>query len=202
MKKIQTMTLTAFTVFTLGALASAAFGASEWLTNGAAITSARVVKTKWVMKFSDSKGGIFGEKVEIECFGTDEGTSGPGTSGKITKWTVTSCKEITVSICPADATAVHMPWNTKLVLVGEKWRDDIENSGAGAPGWNITCPGLIEDECTGETSTEPRNVTGGVESVFDGKSAKLNCSRGGTGAGAVLGTDLNENPSGEFLTVS
>jgi|ERR1700722_2916997 len=204
MRKIQTVGLALVAMFALSAfVASSAFGASEWLNNGAAITAAIKVASKGKLKLSDSKGGLFGEKVEIECEGTDEGTVGPGTADTVTKITATKCVRIT-GICPETitATALHLPWKTTLLLVEEKWRDDIENSGAGAPGWNVVCSGTVEDECTAETSTELKNVTGGVEAIFDAKSAKANCTRGGTGAGTVLGNDLNANPTGDVITVS
>jgi hypothetical protein len=157
------------------------------------------------LRMTDKKGGAFGEEVTIECNGTDEGTVGPGSKDQLTKATATACKTLK-GICESPvAHALHLPWNTTLETVGGEVRDKIENSGAGAPGWDVTCVvgGFIkvEDECTGETTTAVANVSGGVALTFDAKSAKANCTRGGAGEGSVLGKDLVENPTGVQLSV-
>jgi|ERR1700722_18997639 len=188
----------------VGAATSAsAMAASEWLLNGAAIATAMAVNSKGSLKFADSKGGLFGEKLELECEATDKGTVGPGTSDHISQFTTAKCTTLT-GICgaPEFVDALHLGWDTTLALVGTEWRDKIENGGTGIPGWEIVCDGFVEDECTGETSTELDNTPGGVNGLFNAKSAKFNCTRGGTGAGTEVGNDLTESPAGETLSVS
>lgn len=165
------------------------FALSPWLV----LSASDAVLSAGTLKLTDSKGGLFGESVTIQCTGTDAGTVGPGSVDETTSITATECKTIE-GTCPSPkAEALHLPWDTQLEEpnAGEV-RDKIKSSGAGTPGWKVKCS-ILTDECTAETSTLMRNneEEGSVEAEFESKSAKANCSRGGTGTGTVKGIDVN-----------
>lgn len=189
-------------VFAMSAFMAAGASAAEWLINGAAIATAKKIKSKGELLLSDDV-----EKVSLLCKGTDEGTVGPGTLDEVTLIEATECvfeggehgaceegKAVT-------AKALGLPWTTKI----EGTRDDITS--ATSVGWNVECTVFgvfkVSDECTiGLSSTALENVTGGVNAIFDASTPAANCTRGGAGAGLVNGTDLNENPGAkEILTV-
>jgi hypothetical protein len=95
------------------------------------------------------------------------------------------------------AKIVGLSWVTEIKSVGTEVRDLIEkHTGGGEPGWNFECTSgglIVRDEFTGMTDTALESVAGGVDAIFDAKSAAMNTSLGGLGAGLVLGTDLYEN---------
>jgi hypothetical protein len=88
---------------------------------------------------------------------------------------------------------VNLPWKTEIFETAGKNLTNIGNSGAGAPGWSVTCAGTT-DECLEESggteSSELINgVTKGVLLVlarFENKG-KAKCSVGGAGEGHVAG---------------
>jgi hypothetical protein len=205
MIRARTLALALVAVFAFGAVAAASASAFEWQINKKAIAKAKTIKSKGTLKLTDKKGGLFGEAVTIKCEGTDEGTVGPGVADTITKATATNCKT-EAGTCPTPvASALHLPWGSKLTSAT---RDTITFGGKAqeekkeAPGWKVTCSGIVEDECSAVTNVGIENVAKGVNAIFDASSPKANCSRGGAGQGEVLGTDLNENPgAGEQLEV-
>jgi hypothetical protein len=185
----------------LGVMLVQAAGASavSWELNGSPTTEAVNVASKGTLKFSDRHGGLFGEKLKIECAVTSEGSVGPGSTDATTHLTPTGCvtKEGT---CPSPVvTALDLPWHTELAVVEGRTRDLLSSGGSGAPGYKSTCGGSAEDKCTGNTSTAIENVSGGVNTVF-GAGSGMSCSRGGAGMGAIEGTELVENPAGGTLT--
>jgi hypothetical protein len=197
------LTAALLAVFALGAVVCGTAFAEEYTgdvwTKGETIVKENVVvKSKSVggIKLEDSKMGV-----AIECLISDEGKIGNEGKGEVTAITTSECK--TLKACEAGtitANAVHLPWKTQLQEVEENARDKISNGGSGEPGWKIECKVigiLLTDECNGETSQGTENVSGGVDTIFDSKSAHLNCSAGGPGAGVVSGTDLDESPAGE-----
>lgn len=193
-------------------IAVASASAAEWLLNGAKISSATSVTSEGALTVEDSK--ATGGAVKIECSGKFIGTVGPGATDKITEvlsltgTSTISCTLITRGACEgttAEAKAIHLPWATELLLATEtEFRDDLSSGGSGEVGVTVVCKTLIgnvTDECTGKTSSEELNVTGGVEDIFEAKSETLNCSLGGAGAGVLRGKSTKKAASGT-LTVS
>jgi hypothetical protein len=197
----------------IGALTASAVehGKHTWDINGTPITSALKLHSLALVLLTDKKGGIFNEAVTVHCKGFDDGYVFPKGLDLVLHVSATlhgsllgieldiPCNR-TAGICPSPVTAraVNLPWLTLLVLFGTEVRDLIErdpNGPGGNPGWLVNCGGTI-DECTAELgSTGLKNVTGGVEAIFDAVTPKANCTRGGVGEGSVTGLDLNESPS-------
>jgi hypothetical protein len=177
-------------------------GEFEW---GAwkAISSPLATTSEGTLILEDTK-AAFGPS-RIECEGSDEGTVGPGTADELTKATATKCKVLSGACSEGSAVAhaVHLPWKTKLEVINGEVRDKIESSGAGEPGWNVECTAIfkVEDTCTGTTTTGIKNVSTGVDAIFDAKSAHANCTQGGAGSGVVEGTDHILNPTGKQIRV-
>jgi hypothetical protein len=89
--------------------------------------------------------------------------------------------------------ALHLPWTTETFETESKTLSQIKNSGAGAPGWSITCGGAT-DECVEEESKPEfielhNKITSGVALVsakFEDKR-KGKCSLGGKETGNMAG---------------
>lgn len=194
LKRLKIAGLCLVAVFAVSAVgAASAFASPEWLQNGSKLTSALSVTSKGKLKLTDTKGGLKKGSVTIECTGTDKGTVGPGAADELTEVKATECKHVAGEECPSpSAEAVHLPWKTELYEEGSAIRDKVANSGAGLPGWKVKCS-ILSDTCEAETSTAIKLVEVGiVDATFEEKSAKANCSRGGTGTGVVEGTDVLE----------
>jgi hypothetical protein len=178
-----------------------------------AFATTKAVSSKGRLELTDEKGGVFGEEIKVRCpknseaEGIDEGWVGPGSADEVTKITdaagkvLINCEPVT-GICPTPVTAeaIHLPWQTKLEVIGGEIRDVIVSGTGGAPGWKVSCNGTI-DTCEGSTNTAVSNVSTGVDLTFDLKSPKVTCSRGGAGMGKVSGTDHVLNPTGVQLSV-
>ena len=76
----------------------------------------------------------------------------------------------------------------------------------GEPGYLVECKifGIkVDDSCSGNTQTQEKNVTGGVEDTFNENETitpPSNCTVGGTGKGLAVGSGVTTAPAG--LTVS
>ncbi|HEV3320514.1 MAG TPA: hypothetical protein VG053_12425 [Solirubrobacteraceae bacterium] len=194
--------LTVFAAIALGCALPQAASASSvvWQLNGNQAKAATEVTSKATLKFSDQHGGLFGEKIKLECKVAGKGSVGPGATDEVSQWTVTECATREGN-CPSSAvTALNLPWHSELALVEGKMRDVLSSGGGGAPGYKSTCSGALEDKCTGNTSMAVENVAGGVDVVFDSKSEKLNCTRGGSGSGAIEEAELIKSPASGTLT--
>jgi hypothetical protein len=109
----------------------------------------------------------------------------------------------------AQVWAINLPWLTVVLLMTTVpvFLIDIVNSGAGAPGYYVLCPGAgaKTNTCTGKTSFEVENETGGLFNEFgEGAiaSEKASCTEGGVGAGDISGHGLTESTAGLTITVS
>ncbi|MFZ1153326.1 MAG: hypothetical protein WAN93_00315 [Solirubrobacteraceae bacterium] len=182
-------------------LASTAFAASSafalestWLVSGAKPTAAvNVDSESGSTSLEDVKGGIFGEAVAVTCKVLDKGTVGPGPADTVTAVTLEECAT-TKGICPSPvATAVNLPWNTKIELIGTAFYDDIVSSGVGNPGYTVSCSGVV-DTCTAMLGRplDKENTAGGAVLVefnpADTNQPAADCTKGGTGQGLVKGT--------------
>lgn len=158
-------------VFALSAVAAtAAFAESEWLEDGAAITTAKeaLLELMTGLKLKDT-----GTGVEVECEkGESVGKVGAGAKDEVTSATCTkvntkategsgTCTEV------LGLTAVKLPWKTEIVLSGTAFRD-LLIKGA----YLVKCKtilGTVEDECvTTNSSLLSNSELGSVESLTDG----------------------------------
>jgi len=164
------------------AVATASASAVEWLDNGAKIGVALSVVTTGLLELED-----MGNGVKVHCEGRFLGTVGPGAADEITlaeplttEGDLIECPVTkgVAGICPvgatADVEAVHLPWKTTLLEEVGEIRDDIENSGAGVPGYTVKCEGQT-DTCEGATSAKVTPLVSPVPSEFDAKSAGAAC---------------------------
>jgi len=204
------LALVAAVAFSAFSVASAFALESTWLVDGAKPAAAVAADSTGTLELEDTKAGPFGESVAITCEGTDEGTIGPGPADTETKITTSKCKASKLcSESPAPtATALKLPWTTKVELIGAAFYDDIV-AGTGEVEYKTTCTVLgisIEDTCKlvlGRALLE--NNGSNVNAVFsktDTNQPAGNCSRGGTGTGLVGGTDLNLSTEGLTIAIS
>jgi hypothetical protein len=181
--------------------AFAAYEGPPWIFNNSFVKENVTVKSKGVggLKLEDAKSGE-----AVECKVTDEGKIGVEGKGEVTTISASECKAL--KLCEEGTVtvkAVHLPWKTQLKETEGNIRDTDSGSG-GAPGWQLECHVIgikLTDECTGESSGAIENVSGGVDVIMESKSAHLNCSIGGTEAGVIAGTDLDENHGTEHVAV-
>jgi hypothetical protein len=194
--------------FAVSMSAPGAASALQWLLDGRVITSPVGVSSSGAVLLADLK--ATGGEVAMICNTTDRGTVGPGTKDDVTSITASACRflEERNGACEAGgkvaANALHLPWETLLLSAGGTTRDMLSGTG-GAPGWDVECTvaGILKvaDECT-SSAADPDvvNVAEGVNVNFL-ESEVANCSLGGASSGMVIGTDLNENPTGHTLSV-
>lgn len=96
-------------------------------------------------------------------------------------------------VCPeAKGTAVNLPWNIKIELIGAVFYDDIV-AATGEPGYTISCSGIV-DTCTTPLARalDKENTTGGAVRVEfnteDVNQPTGNCTKGGAKEALVSGT--------------
>lgn len=188
--------LVALAVSAFVAAAAAAANPTWNNLSGEELTSKVAIKGKDVggLVFEDS-----GTGVSVKCEIAGEGGVGSGSADEVTSISASKCATVKGSCGSPKAKAVNLPWATELYEKPEETevvevRDRISNA-AKNPGWEVECTVLgikVKDVCTGEDNVEVENVSGGVDSIFDSRAPKANCSVGGAGTGVVLGTELNE----------
>lgn len=143
--------------------------------------------------------------VRLKCKVKSTGTVGPHAEDKIESAELTECKVVKGTCGSPKAKAIHLPWNTELTEEGGEIRDRIKNSGAGLPGYTVTCVVIIkiEDTCEGETSTGVANnlAAGLVEIKFDTKSPKAKCTQSKAVTGTVEGTLKVKATNGQAISV-
>ncbi len=162
----------------------------------------------------DTKVPILGT-VTVICTGNDEGTVGPRSFDRIERITEIKCvKGENCGTLVGNAEPLHLPWQTELYETEKQVRDAIQNSGAGIPGWKVTCEtaGIkAEDTCTNANGfvVVSNQTTKGVkgELLVLGDFPKPNvpkaeCSVGGKESGDVLGTVALLQANGNGLRVS
>jgi hypothetical protein len=170
------------------------------------------VESKGTLTLADTKGGIFGEEVKIECSGFGEGTVGPGTEGEITNITAEKggtnktikCKTL-AGICPSpELESRNLPWETELVQTEKEIRAYAHaHPKGGLPGLIVNCSGT-QDECVeGHASAKISNAKNGqeVEAERDARSGLQNCTRGGAGSGIIVGVISVKQKNGHALRV-
>ena len=225
MRKLHVLGLALFAVFAFSVVAVASASALEsvWLVGGHTALVLELVLSEGELLLSDLKVPFVGE-VMVLCSGLSEGFIGGDASGDNPKWgevtKITGLNATTEPLwivctrqvgCEAGTTPelmpVNLPWLTELLLVSEKYLDDVIGTG-GNTGWvvrNCLVLGLSpEDECTkAEASADIDNGTSDVVALFSAAIAGLaNCSQGGSESAEVEGEILIFTESGEALAVS
>jgi hypothetical protein len=175
-------------------------GEWEWLTIKTSEKS--VLEGELELEDSESTLGAVRLKCKVKSTGLVEA------EGKdvVEAAEVTGCKVVKGTCGSPKAEAVHLPWNTQLVEeAGGEVRDKIKNSGAGLPGYKVTCTVIIKvsDTCEAETSTSIANNLGEslVEASFEAKSGKAKCSLSKKESGSVTGTLKVKQANGWGLRV-
>jgi hypothetical protein len=229
MKKLYTIGLAVVAVFAFSVIAAAsALAASEWLLEGAAITTADPVETTGELLLADT-----GTGTEITCSGKFDGTVGPGAADKIEKVLslggveekfenlakvlvpAVNCSVEKAGLCSVAVGALivviplHLPWTTELLLPeATLWVDDITTGTGGEPGYEVSCNtfiGVQTDVCEGKPGADEKNITGGVEGIFEENETtnpKGNCSIGGAKTALTVGKGITTPNNGGTLTVS
>jgi hypothetical protein len=217
MLRIQMIGLAIMAALAMSAVAaSSASAAHLWLIGGKLVASEVKIHSLGLLLLTDHTAPL--GAVQIHCHGFDAGTVGPHALDLVTSVTTTLLGTNDKITCTYDkqggcesspaplALAVNLPWHTELYLVGTEVRDMIVSSGAGSPGWKVTCKtflGTVTDECTvplGSTGlvNEP-TATMGVLAIFDANSQNADCKLGAgelrKEVGLVRGSVLLESPS-------
>jgi hypothetical protein len=158
------------------------------------------------LELTDTK--ATGGSATIKCAGTDVGWIDENFGG-ISQINTTKCTRISGE-CEAEkevkATPIDLPWYTELrEETGGEVRDRFQAGGKG-PGYKIECEVgkilKIADECFGTFTTKMQNnrASGAVETEFDSKSGKTECTLGGKEAGEIKGVDtIKRRPPGGLM---
>lgn len=175
-------------------------GSGEWEKIGKAVEEI----SEGELETEDSKPPTGATRIRWKCFFT--GTVGPNNLDKIETFICSGGKVVKGTCGSPKFEAVHLPWNTELVEeVSGEIRDKIKSSGAGLPGFTVTCTVIIKvkDTCEGEMSAGVVNnlAAGIVELKFDTKSGKLTCTQSKGLTGSIEGTFVVKTKSGAALSV-
>jgi hypothetical protein len=210
MRKLHVVMLALVAVFAFSAVAVAAASAAEWLVKEGgvfkAVTTALTSESEATLKLTNVTG--FGT-ITVECSGISVGTVGPAANDEVnevldlTKTTTNISCTVTTgsSLCGTTATAkaINLKWATKLLSTTA---DELLGTGAGNPGWEVTCGGGLglKDKCTKATAVlSVANEGNEVDENFN-SAEKATCENG---EGKVAGLVLVLHPSGtEAVAVS
>jgi hypothetical protein len=231
MKKITALGFMLFAVFALTAATASIASAAEWLSDGATIPTALASKTTGLLELINLvEKGSTNKLVTVDCEGILDGTVGPGAADLITN--VLSLAGVNIPElkageelnCKVTQTAggaldcilnelasvwpakIATGWDTEVELMttGPEFLDILLSGG-----YEVECKtplGTLANTCEGETSAELKNVTGGVEGIFNAaapiSSQATNCTLTGTGTGLLEGKGLITLENGLTLTVS
>jgi hypothetical protein len=185
-----------------------------WLWKGVAIAEPLNIEAEGELLLEDTKGGLFGEAVDVLCSGILDGTANPESLDYVSEvLTLTpTIKElinteplvelglecINNTGCPTPLVwAENLPWETEVKLVEIGTLVDFAIYIYGNPGWLVQCMGVIgepEDLCETPIGVALLLLNaGGTELLAEFNEAfrnevgllKANCTRGGTGAGVA-----------------
>jgi hypothetical protein len=128
-------------------------------------------------------------ELQVKCSSAITGTVGSENEGKITGVELTSCTVVKGTCESPKASAIHLPWKTEATKTESHeseviFRNNIKNSGSGAPGYIISCGSgtKTEDVCEFEagtsTSLENQTTEGSVAAEFEASSGKATCNHG------------------------
>lgn len=185
-----------------GGTLSIAPAPAEWQLGGKGLSEPLTDSWKGKIKLTDPK-ALEEAPETVECEDTATGLAGLANTGEVTEWTYSNCtgtvlKETCQS--PVSIQAVNLPWHSELVTVGGVTHDIMTSGGSGTPGYKMRCTekigGKVLDECTGTPTLTTTDGEKGVSAAFT--SEKLNCTKGGTGAGTLEGTQTLSVTSGKL----
>ena len=178
MKKLQVVLLALVAVFAFSAVLSASAVAettllAEWLKTATPVTASLAAETTGSFTL------IHLNLAKTTCTGSFVGTVGADGVGQITEMLNAAKQKIRVGLTgtgeilsctnvencgSGEVVPVDLPWNTILYLMESgSFLNLIFSSGAGAPGYEVSCTVLgikVEEKCTGETSTTINNMPG------------------------------------------
>jgi hypothetical protein len=202
MKKIQMMGLALVAVLAIGVVAASAASALEFLVSGVAVKSPEKVSVSLSGTLILEDMGK-GSPTTIECTGTGTGVVEAAGKGLQETATATSCVTLAGTCASPLAKAIHLPWTTQI----EGERNLISSSGAGAPGYEVTCFGIIHDTCEGTTSVGlenmPTETPPDLLAIFSATlSEPGKCTIGGVNEGLVIGEVLITAAGGLSLAIS
>jgi hypothetical protein len=224
--KFSMVVVVSATVFSFSAVVTTgASAASEWLLEGAAITTADPVESIGELLIADT-----GTGTEITCSAKFDGTAGPGSAGKIEKILsltgveekfenlarvlvpAINCSVEKAGLCSLSVGAlivlipIHLPWTTELLLPeATLWVNDITG---GEPAYEVSCNTIIgtqTDVCRFKPASDQKNIMGGVEGIFEESEStnpKGSCSVGGEKTNLIVGKFITTPNAGGTLTVS
>ncbi|MFZ1153327.1 MAG: hypothetical protein WAN93_00320 [Solirubrobacteraceae bacterium] len=163
---------------------------STWLVSGAKSTTAVNVDSEGEILLEDMKGGIFGESIDVLCKVLGLGTGGQPSS--ITSITLEECETMS-GVCPSPiATALNLPWNIKIELIGTAFYNGI-TAAAGEVGYNFSCSGFVDTCATplGRALDKENSAGGAVLVEFNTEDVNQpsgSCTKGGIQEALVQGT--------------
>jgi|HubBroStandDraft_4_1064222.scaffolds.fasta_scaffold06695_3 hypothetical protein len=202
--KLRTICAALLAVFALTAVAaSSASAAPEWYVKKGGVfekvKEAINVEGTASWEVTD-KVSIF-ERFGVKCTSKDFGQIKPGGKSTLEEEREFNCTPVKgCEHLGANLGVVGLNWNLELYTEGTEIRSRITSEHKETtPAIAFTCrQNLTEktDECGVNTSTKMMNIplSGFVEATFDAKSAKTNCSWGGTGKGEWTGTLVTVKP--------
>ena len=187
------------------ALSAGAATAHSWRINGSPVAKSKEVVATSKLTFENTHEGFY----SFQCSINDKGTVGTLGLGEITSITSEAgAKSISCTIVHSstycgsavEIEALGLPWKTELVTLSGALRNGISNSAE----WKVTCKGVagtLVNYCVASPNTGVKNVTTGVEEVYDGSSPSTKCFNDGAGAVFVTtGTELlKTREAGEIL---
>jgi hypothetical protein len=201
-KKIQ---IIGFTIIVMLAICSAAVSvasALEFLISGVAVKAGEKVSVSMsgALILEDMNKG---SPMALECVGTGTGVVEAAGKGVQETATATSCVTLAGTCASPSMKAIHLPWTTQI----EGERNLISSSGAGAPGYEVTCFGIIHDTCEGTTSVGlenmPTETPPDLLAIFSATlSEPGKCTIGGANEGLIIGEVLVTTTEGLSLAVT
>jgi hypothetical protein len=175
-------------------MVAAAGGNWGWKAISAS-TPATVRLTSNTLTLKDTKTPV--GTVEVTCVAEGEGTAG-GSIGKINKLTIKSCAAGKNCEKVETSESKDLPWETEFFETEGKVFQTLKGTGAGEPGWRISCKvlGVTEtDECKvlpgkpGENNDHSQ-LGGSGWLVVDMVEPlpRWDCTVGGEGSGVATGS--------------
>jgi len=223
MRKIRILGVAVFAVFAFAALTASSYGAvSQILVSGAKLTSGELlVYVKGELLLEDMGSAALTSQVLCSgWFNVDlVGEAGGAVLGFILGILTLAGVETSSINCTGEKTCegtsntvtpVHLPWHVEIELMtagAEEWLlVFLLTNEAGEPGYTVNCNtiiGLVEDTCTGETSSVLSTLTSStLKAEFTATQTPGNCTVGGTAEGLIEGSGEVVEPNGLPLALS
>jgi hypothetical protein len=197
MKKTQIVGLVIVVVFVIGVVTVSAASALEYLVSGVAVKPGEkvAVSLSGALILEDMGKG---SPTTIECASTTgTGVVEAGGEGEQSSATPTGCVTLAGTCSSPLVRPIHLPWLTQIL--GEGYL--FSSSGAGTPGYEVTCFGIIHDTCTGKIEAGLENMPSEAPpdllAIFS-SIAPISCTLGGPSEGLMVGEVLVTTTGGEL----